>query len=204
MERVYLCKMAVEFLKRVQETIERYEMLQSGDKVIVGVSGGPDSIALLKALHRLKTQYRISLRAAHYNHKLRGDESNREAEFVNIQAEKIGISLISGEDDGSLLRNQSNLEEVARKKRYNFFQGVASEFGAQKVALGHTANDQVETFFLWLFRGTGTKGLGGIPPVREGFFVRPLIEIERKEIKEFLRQEGVPWIDDPSNQQRRF
>ena len=112
--------------------------------------------------------------------------------------------MISEEDDGSLLQSQSNLEEIARKKRYDFFQRVALEIGAQKVALGHTANDQVETFFLWIFRGTGTKGLGGIPPVREDIFIRPLIEVGRKEIIEFLQQERIPWVEDSSNQKRKY
>jgi len=97
---------------------------------------------------------------------------------------------------------RSNLEQRARRIRYRFFRRVASELGAQKVALGHTANDQVETFFLWLFRGAGTKGLGGIPPVREGFFIRPLIEIERSEIESFLQEEGISWLDDSSNQSK--
>jgi len=196
--------MTGEFLKQIQETIERYEMLQLGDRVVVGVSGGADSMALLTALYRLKDHYQLSLWAAYYNHKLRGEESDREEEFVNIQTKKFGIPLTSEEDDGSLLQSQSNLEEIARKKRYDFFQRVALEIGAQKVALGHTANDQVETFFLWIFRGTGTKGLGGIPPVREDIFIRPLIEVGRKEIIEFLQQERIPWVEDSSNQKRKY
>ena len=193
-----------EFLNRIRKTIERYEMLKPGDKVVVGVSGGPDSIALLNALDMLKNCYQLSLWAAHYNHKLRGEESAREAEFVNSQAKTIGVPLFLGEDDGSLFEKQPNLEERSREQRYKFFRRVASEIGAQKVALGHTANDQAETFFLWVFRGSGSKGLGGMPPVREGFFIRPLIEMERKEIIAFLQGEGIPWVEDSSNQRRRY
>lgn len=196
--------MGKEFLKQIQATIERYQMLQSGDKVIVGVSGGPDSIALLFALHQLKNYFGISLLAAHYNHKLRGFESDREAELAKFQAEKIGVPLLLEEDDGSLLQVHRNVEESARKKRYDFFQRKAKELSAQRVALGHTANDQAETFFLWMLRGTGTKGLGGIPPVRDGLFIRPLIDMERKEILKFLQQEGVPWIEDSSNQKTSY
>ncbi|MCD6353874.1 MAG: tRNA lysidine(34) synthetase TilS [Proteobacteria bacterium] len=161
-------------------------------------------MALLEALKILKNECRISLWAAHYNHRLRGDESEQEAKFVKRECERIAIPFISETDDGSLFQQQSNLEENARRKRYSFFQKAALEIGAQKVALGHTANDQVETFFIWLLRGTGTTGLGGIPPVRQDIFIRPLIEISREEIIEFLRAQGIMWIEDPSNQGKRY
>ena len=202
MERVYLSRMEKEVLRRIQNTIARYEMLQIGDKVVVGVSGGADSVALLSALHRLQDHYQLTLWVAHYDHRLRGEESDKEAAFVRTRAKELGIGLIGESDDGSLLLRHNNLEEMARRRRYRFFRRVASELGAQKVALGHTANDQAETFFLWVFRGAGTKGLGGIPPVREGFFIRPLIEIERREIKTFLQKEGISWLDDSSNQKQ--
>ncbi|MFH0813682.1 MAG: tRNA lysidine(34) synthetase TilS [Pseudomonadota bacterium] len=196
--------MAGEFLRRVQQTIERYHMLRHGDNVLVAVSGGPDSIALLRALQLLKNYYRITLWAAHYNHRLRVDEADAAAEFVKIQTEKMGIALFLEVDDGSLAKQRGNLEEIARKKRYDFLERVASGIGARKIALGHTANDQAETFFLWLLRGTGTKGLGGMPPVRNNFFIRPLIEIEKKDILDFLKVEGVTWIEDSSNQKKSF
>jgi tRNA(Ile)-lysidine synthase len=194
----------MKFLKRIQQTIERYGMLAIGDTVVVGVSGGPDSMALLFALHQLQDDYQLSLWASHYNHKLRGKESDQEAEFVKFQADRIGVPLLVEDDDGSLLKTKGNLEERARKKRYDFFQRKALELNAQKIALGHTATDQVETFFLWLFRGTGTKGLGGIPPVRDSLFIRPLIEIEREELVGFLTQEGISWKEDPTNKSGDF
>ena len=194
----------MKFLRRIQQTIERYGMIAIGDTVIVGVSGGPDSMALLFALHQLQDGYQLSLWASHYNHKLRGKESDQESEFVKSQAERIGVPLLVENDDGSLLKTKSNLEEMARKKRYDFFQRKALELNAQKIALGHTATDQVETFFLWLFRGTGTKGLGGTPPVRDNLIIRPLIEIERGEIIGFLKHEGIPWKEDPTNKSGNF
>jgi len=175
-------------------------MLQTGDGVVVAVSGGADSVALLTALHRLKDVYQLTLWIAHYNHRLRGRASDEEAAFVRTKAQALGIGMIGEANDGSLLAHRNNLEEKARELRYGFLRRAASELGAQKVALGHTADDQVETFFLWLFRGSGTKGLGGIPPVGEGFFIRPLIEIERREIVSFLQEEGILWINDSSNQ----
>ena len=204
MERVYLCAVKMKFLKRVQETIERYGMLAIGDTVIVGVSGGPDSMALLFALHQLQDDYQLSLWASHYNHKLRGKESDQEAEFVKCQTERMGIPLLVENDDGSLLKTKSNLEEIARKKRYDFFQNKTLELHAQKIALGHTATDQAETFFLWLFRGAGTKGLGGIPPVRNNLIIRPLIETERKEIIGFLKEKCIPWKEDSTNKSGNF
>ena len=199
---MYLKKMS--FLKRIQKTIERYKMLAIGDKVIVGVSGGPDSMALLLALHEMKEDYLLSLWASHYNHKLREKESDQEAEFVKCQSERIGVPLLVEDDDGSLLRTRGNLEEIARKKRYDFFQRKALELTAQKIALGHTATDQAETFFLWLFRGMGTKGLGGIPPVRDTMIIRPLIETERKDIIRFLNEKCIPWKEDSTNKSDNF
>jgi len=194
----------MKFLKRIQQTIERYGMLAIGDTVIMGVSGGPDSMALLFVLREMQDDYQLSLWASHYNHKLRGKESDQEAEFVKCQAERIGVPLLVEDDDGSLLKTKGNLEETARKKRYDFFQRNALELNAQKIALGHTATDQAETFFLWLFRGTGTKGLGGIPPVRDSLIIRPLIETEREEIIGFLKQKGIPWKEDSTNKSVNF
>jgi len=204
LERVYLCVVKMKFLKRIQQTIERYGMLAIGDTVIMGVSGGPDSMALLFVLREMQDDYQLSLWASHYNHKLRGKESDQEAEFVKCQAERIGVPLLVEDDDGSLLKTKGNLEEIARKKRYDFFQRKALELNAQKIALGHTATDQAETFFLWLFRGTGTKGLGGIPPVRDSLIIRPLIETEREEIIGFLKQKGIPWKEDSTNKSGNF
>jgi tRNA(Ile)-lysidine synthase len=204
LERVYLCVVKMKFLKRIQQTIERYGMLAIGDTVIVGVSGGPDSMALLFVLREMQDNYQLSLWASHYNHKLRGKESDQEAEFVKCQAERLDVPFLVEDDDGSLLKTKGNLEEIARKKRYDFFLRKALELNAQKIALGHTATDQAETFFLWLFRGTGTKGLGGIPPVRDSLIIRPLIEIEREEIIGFLKQEGIPWKEDPTNKSGNF
>ena len=204
MERVYLCAVKMRFLKQVQKTIERYQMLANGDTVIVGVSGGPDSMALLFALHQIQDNYQLSLWACHYNHKLRGEESDQEAEFVKCQAERMGIPLLVENDDGSLLKAKGNLEETARKKRYNFFHEKTLELNAHKIALGHTATDQAETFFLWLFRGTGTKGLGGIPPVRDNLIIRPLIETEREEIIGFLKENCIPWREDSTNKSGNF
>ena len=116
--------MEKEFLRRVQKTIERYNMLQRGDKVIVGVSGGADSMALLTALHCLKKPYQLNLWIAHYDHRLRGEESDTESTFVRKQAQQLDVAMITEEDDGSLRMQGENLEEVARTKRYQFFKAT--------------------------------------------------------------------------------
>lgn len=196
--------MPVDFLRKIQETIGRYQMFHRGDRVVVAVSGGPDSMALLGALHHLKSRYGLDLWAAHYNHRIRGSEADDEAEFVRRQTQRIGIPLVAQADDGFLERPQGNLEESARERRYSFLEKAAANVGAQRVALGHTANDQVETFFLRLFRGAGTKGLGSIPPVRGDLFIRPLIEIKRSDVLDFLHSRSIPWVEDSSNQKTTF
>lgn len=192
--------MATHFLDCVRKTIDRYHLLRGGEKVLVAFSGGPDSTALLHTLRHLKAEYRLSLCAGYYNHRLRGEESEREEEFVRARVEtQLGIPLRAARDDGALAAVSANREEEARTRRYEFLRRAAAESGAEKIALGHTANDQAETFFLWLFRGAGTRGLGGMPPAREGVFIRPLIRVGREAIIRFLEEAAVPWIEDSSN-----
>lgn len=178
-------------------------MLEAHDTVVAAVSGGPDSMALLHALYLLKDTYHVSLAVAHYNHRLRTSEADREEAFVRAQAGNIGLPILVGRDDGTLLTQVGNLEEEARSKRYAFLHQAASTLGARKVAVGHTANDQVETLLLWLVRGTGRKGLAGMPAVR-GIYIRPLIDLERRKVMEFLRQERIPWIEDSSNRETKL
>jgi tRNA(Ile)-lysidine synthase len=192
--------MTAEFSSRISATITQYRMLEPGEKVMVGVSGGPDSTALLHALHHLKNHLQISLAVAHYNHGLRGDAANRDAHFVQEQAENLGLAVTIGTDEGSLARKRGNLEERARIRRYEFFSRAAQETGSHKIALGHTANDQAETLFLWLLRGAGRRGVGGIPPVRDNI-IRPLIDVERKQVVQFLTGEEIAWIEDPTNRE---
>lgn len=157
-------------------------------------------MALLHVLQHLRAEYRLSLCAGYYNHRLRGEESEREESFVRTHVEQdLGIPLVVGSDDGALAARPANREEAARTRRYQFLRRAAAETGSEKIALGHTASDQAETFFLWLFRGAGTRGLGGMPPVREGVFVRPLICAEREAIIRFLKDAKIPWMEDSTN-----
>ncbi len=185
-------------LDKVRRTLKRHNFLTKGDKVIVALSGGPDSVCLLHILKELAPAYNLSLHIAHVNYQLRGEESLVDEVFVKGVAESFGIPLtikrveIAGKGRG-------NLQEVAREVRYNFLQGLAEEIGFDKIALGHTADDQAETFLIRILRGSGTSGLSGIPLVREGRFIRPLLSVSRKEILDYLKQKAIPFREDSTN-----
>lgn len=191
-------------INKVRTTIERHCMLNPDDRVIVAVSGGPDSVALLHILNRIKEEYNLHLRVAHLNHLLR-DEAHIEAEFVRELAERLNLDFSYREIDISKLAKDENIniEIAGRKARYTFLSKVAEENEAQKIAMGHTADDQAETVLMRLLRGAGIEGLKGIPPIR-GMIIRPLIEINREEILKFLRQNGFEWKIDISNQSSLF
>ena len=191
----------MKFVEKVKQTISKYQMLESGDRVIVGVSGGPDSMALLYVLNQVKEKYRLKLKIAHLNHGFRGGEARKEAGFVERMAQRLGLSCeVRAVDVPSYKREKLlSAQEAARIVRYQFLEEVRKQFRASKIALGHNANDQAETLMMWLLRGTGLKGLGGIPPVREGVIIRPLIETDREEIEAFIKEKKIPFVVDSSN-----
>lgn len=193
--------MVGDFLKKVKETIREYRMISPGDKVLVAVSGGPDSVALLRSLDLLREELDISLHVAHLDHRFRGEESAEDARFVVEVADKLGISVTAEAIDVPDLVRRTGLseEECARRVRYEFLDRTAERVGASKIALGHTADDQAETVLMRLIRGSGTHGLSGIPPVRSGRFIRPLIRIGRKEVEEFLAELGQTYRIDSTN-----
>ena len=198
-----MCEMINVLYARILATIKKHRMLEDGENVLVGVSGGPDSMALLHVLFDLRTEYSISLTVAHYNHQLRTGAAEQEALFVEREAKRLGLPVLMGSDDGVLSAHRGNVEESARDRRYEFFFKAARDAGARKIALGHNANDQVETVLMWLFRGSGRRGMGGIPPVR-GPIIRPLIDIERKDIITFLHERRISWREDATNQEGRY
>lgn len=193
--------MALKFIEKVKKTIKKYRMLESGDKVIIGVSGGPDSMALLYALNQIKKKYNLELKVTHLNHGFRGKEAQREAQFVEDMAQKLKLSCEVKTFDVPAYKKKSSLssQEAARVIRYQFLEDERKKFKATKVALGHNANDQAETLMMWLLRGAGVKGLSGIPPVREGVIIRPLIETTREEIEVYLEEKEIPFVIDSSN-----
>ncbi len=180
-------------------------MLREGDRVIAAVSGGPDSVCLLHCLVELAPEYGIELLAAHFNHKLRGEDSDKDEQFVEGLCKRLNVPLSrAGEDMAAVSRREKgSLEELCRKSRYGFLEGLAREKGFGKIALGHNLDDQAETVLMNVIRGTGIDGLKGIDPVRD-CFIRPLICIERKEILDFLSARGIPWRTDHSNSENSF
>ncbi|MDO8885913.1 tRNA lysidine(34) synthetase TilS [Candidatus Oleimmundimicrobium sp.] len=175
-------------------------MLEFGDKVLVAVSGGQDSVASIYLLLQIRNFFNLDLHVFHLDHMLRGDISKEDAQFVKALAEKEGLPSTILSFDVPLYAAEKNLsvEEGAREARYMLFKKVANEIGANKVALGHTVDDQVETFLMCLLRGSGLKGLRAIPPVRD-IFIRPLIEISRRETEEYCRAQGIEFKVDASN-----
>ncbi|MFH1114764.1 MAG: tRNA lysidine(34) synthetase TilS [Pseudomonadota bacterium] len=186
-------------LATVNEVIEKFGLIRSGDAIVVGVSGGPDSVALLHVLSLFRDERYLRLTAAHLDHGLR-PESRQDAEFTRDLSESLGIRAFV--DFADVRRRASELgisvEEAGRKARYDFFERVRAAVGAQTVATAHHLDDQMETFFLRVFRGSTLTGLGGIAPKR-GRIIRPLIESRRTEILHFLDERHIPYRIDGSN-----
>lgn len=188
-------------LDRVRDDMARHRMTEPGCKVVVAVSGGPDSVVLLHILYLLKEELEISLHIAHLNHMLRGEESEDDARFVAGLAQSYGLPVTIQSIDVPLYRQQhrSSIETAAREVRYGFLSDVARRCGALKIALAHQADDQAETVLINFLRGTGTTGLKGIPPVRQGIYIRPLMTLRRFEIVRFCDETGLKFRTDSSN-----
>lgn len=183
-------------LNKLAAFLEENRMLQPGDELVCAVSGGADSVALLFAMYLLKDKLNIHLSAAHFNHHLRGAESDRDARFVEDLCGGLGIPLYMGE--GTVVPGEKGLEAAARDARYAFLKGLPG-----KIATAHTADDNAETVLLHLVRGTGLKGLGGIPPV-SGRLLRPMLTVTRREVEDFLREYSLKHVEDSSNESSAF
>ncbi len=180
-------------------------MISAGDRVVVALSGGSDSVGLLHLLLNLR-EFDLKIIAAHYNHKLRGSESERDAIFVEQLSRDLGVEFEYGEveqDHYRSVKSGFSPEETARELRYRFLNHVLEKCKAQKIATAHTMNDQAETVIMRIIRGSGVRGLSGIPPVN-GRIVRPLIQMQKQEIKDYLRLNQINWTEDFSNNSTRF
>ncbi len=182
---------------KVKQTSERHHMLSPGDTVLVALSGGADSMALLNVLYELKNEYALTLKAAHFNHGIRGDEALRDENFCVEVCREMGIELFVGRADIPALAQKLGIgvEECGRQERYAFFEKIAP--GA-KVATAHTLSDCEETFLFNLARGASLKGLTSIPPVRDNI-IRPLIDCSRAEIEAYCEENGIRYVTDSTN-----
>ena len=202
---------------RMEQLIQEHRLIPPGSTVLCAVSGGADSVYLLHRLYGLRRELDFTLVAAHYDHRLRGSESTQDAKFVEefvrlcCPAERLytpqgpgkelpGVALITGSGDvaGEAARLRQGLEETARQMRYAFLQKAAEQAGADLIATAHNASDNAETVLLHLGRGSGLRGLAGMPPKR-GNLIRPLLTTSREEIETYLRYRGLPWREDATN-----
>jgi len=189
-------------LQRIAQTIARHRMFEPAQQVGVAVSGGADSVCLLYVLLELAPRWGLHLSVLHLDHGLRGEESRQDAEFVRRLADQLGLPLSLRETP--VAQSPDNLEQAARQARLAFFRETISSGAVQRIATGHTRSDQAETVLFRFLRGSGTAGLAGIRPVTSEGIVRPLIEIERSEVQQFLLQRGIAWREDSTNRGLQF
>ncbi len=187
-------------LKQLLQFADKHNMLPSGAYVLCAVSGGADSMCLLSLLNEYSRSGAIRIAAAHFDHGLRGEESDRDAEFVRLFCAENDIAFFFGAANvRSYAENRGlSVEMAARELRYDFLRKTAQKIEADRIATAHTADDNAETLIMNLLRGTGLKGLCGIPPVR-GNIIRPILSMTRAEVLEYLSLKGIPHIEDSSN-----
>lgn len=189
------------FLNTIDQTILEFHLLSPGDRVLVAVSGGPDSVALVLSLLAIKKKYALTIGIAHMNHRLRGEESLRDNTFVQTLADKLDLPFHDAQINVKAYAktHRLSLEEAGRDVRYRFFEQVTHRHGYTKIATGHNKNDNAELVLMNLLRGAGPKGLSGIPPLRDGRYIRPLIRVSKNQILAFLKAENQSWVFDSSN-----
>lgn len=206
----------MELHQKLAETLIRDGLVATGDAVLAGVSGGPDSVALLHLLAEVAPPLSLALEVAHVEHGIRGARSREDAEFVRRLAEGLSLPFHLARLDlhDAASGRAGNLEARARTERYRFFARVAAERRLGKVAVGHNRGDQVETMLMWLLRGCGPEGLAGMPAARPldraaagasgPMLVRPLLDVSREEILEYLASRNLEYRDDHTNRDTRY
>ncbi len=195
----------MELLDRVRATIRRHDLIRPGMRVVAALSGGPDSVALTYLLRALEREGDLTLAGlAHLNHRLR-EEAAAEASFCADLARSLGLPIDLGEADVRAIaaRDGVSIEAAAHSARYAFLADAATRLRSDRVALGHSLDDQAETVLLRLVRGAGVKGLSGMHP-RNGLFIRPLLEVRRNALRAYLESGGHPFLTDASNLDRRI
>ena len=193
-------------IHKVKDDIKKYGLIAKNDKVIVGVSGGPDSLALLYCLNSLKKELKFSLYVAHLDHMLRKG-SREDLEFVMGVAKKLKLPFVSTSINVKAIAGHGSVEQIARNARLGFLYKAAKDIGASKIALGHNLDDQAETVLMRVVRGTGLYGLAGILPkrrMRDVTIIRPFLDVRRSQIEGFLKKKKLKARIDPSNLQDAY
>ncbi|HEY7559112.1 MAG TPA: tRNA lysidine(34) synthetase TilS [Candidatus Binatia bacterium] len=204
--------------QRITQSILKSGLLKRDDRVLVAVSGGPDSVALLHILYELREELALHLEVAHLEHGIRGQEAQVDARFVRELAEGMKLPVLIKEVNVPRLRSEAgrgNLEELARRERYRFFAVVARRHNLNKIATAHTQDDQAETVLMWLLRGAGLKGLGGMAPTQavnlagaessNGLtIIRPFLDVTKEESLRFLDERGLEYRLDRSNEDTAY
>lgn len=195
--------------EKILETIKQFELIESGDKIVIGVSGGPDSMCLLNSLNNIRKDENNDLSfdicVAHINHMIR-EEADLETEYVEDYCNKNNIPIYIKRANVIKIaeENKIGLEEAGRNVRYKFFEEVLKTTGSNKIAIAHNLNDRAETVLMNLMRGSGPLGLKGIGPKRNNLYIRPLIQINRKDIEEYCEKEKLNPKFDKSNKDNTY
>lgn len=188
-------------IQRIEEFMKQWHMLPENGRILVGFSGGADSLCLMEVLRELSKKYGLTLRAVHVHHGIRGESADKDAAFVEEYCKKHAIDCqvyrVFAEDEAR--KYHIGLEEAGRQLRYRLFQKEARDWNAQAVAVAHHKNDQAETMLFQMARGSSLTGAGGIRPV-QGQIIRPLLCTDRDEIRAFLRERGLSWREDATNE----
>ena len=192
-------------MDKVINTIEKYNLIENGDKIVVGVSGGPDSICLLHILNTIKEKYNVQLFVAHINHMIR-ENAKIDEEYVKDFCKKINVPIFVKHADVLNIAKVKKIgtEEAGRNVRYDFFEEVLKETGSNKIAIAHNSNDKAETVIMNILRGSGISGLKGIEPKRDNKYIRPLIETSRDEIEEYCKINKLETRHDESNDENTY
>jgi len=191
--------------QKILQTIKKYNLIENGDRLVVGVSGGPDSICLLHVLNELKNELNFKIYVAHINHMIR-EEADSETEYVKEFCKNLGIECYIKRIDVVKIANnlKRGTEETGRQIRYEFFNEILEKTNSNKIATAHNNNDKVETILMNILRGSGTSGLKGIEAIRDEKFIRPLIETSREEIEEYCETNKLNPKTDKSNNENIY
>lgn len=185
-------------IRKFKEYIDKNNLINKGDGIVVGLSGGPDSVCLIHLLHSIKEDYDLKIVGAHINHMIRGNEAIKDEEYAKALCETLGIDFckIRVDVEGLAEKESVSTETAGRNVRYGFFKEIRDKYGYNKIATAHNANDQAETIIMRIMRGTGLEGLGGIPVKRDDGIIRPILGMNRAEIESYCEENKLnPRID---------